>query len=761
MNAAPVSQLGDRRSARERMELSLSHLDQLPTLPAVASRLLAATTSDKTSAQDVVQLIESDAALTASVLRLARRADLGIQADALTVPRVVPLLGFVALRNFVLCIQLYEAFAKPDENGRAAEIRSGLWQHTLAVACTAQMIGERVEDSDLGGLAFVCGLLHDIGKIALDACMPKGYARVVARVKRDRACICDVERETFGFDHTIAGKRLAAHWNLPEAVVECAWLHHQHPDALPTSVRSPQLVQIVNLADNLIRQQGIGFSGYQHIADAEELTTRLGLSPATITDALNQLPDVMRPFSELIQLDDLISRKEYTRSLIEANKQLGQLNVTLSDAQRRLEARAACFATLERFIEALSDQDRISDVCATAASTIQSTLNTDAAMCFLAETSSRCAHVAWALSTKGDDAATVVDLGDTCAALHASLSSARLPSCTFVKAPPALQELWQRCTGTRPDKPHKPLWMLPVVSGPDALAAVLVAADENVVARTRSAPQETEALSSALAQALTSAKARVATERVTEELLDANRRLHAAQQKLVSTRSMAMIAEMAAGAAHELNNPLAVVSGRAQMGLTTCKDEDSVRGFRIILEQTQRAAEIVSDLMSFAKPEQPQPLERPIVDALEPCCQHWRKQAELPDDALSVTVADPAATVYADPTQLRRALDAIIANAIEASRDSGPRVMINSPSRASDETVRIVVEDNGVGMTREVLEHATDPFFSSRNAGRGRGLGLSLAYRLVEINGGQLTIQSTPSVGTTVTVELPACASPA
>ncbi len=757
MKAAPASQHRNPLSARERVELNLSQLDRLPTLPAVAAHLLAATTSDRTSARHVVELIESDAAVTASVLRFARRADLGIRPQAITIPRAVTLLGFNTVRNLVLCVQLYEAFRKPDENDRAAEIRRGLWLHTFAVACTAQMIGEHVGDSKLGGQAFICGLLHDIGKIALDACMPKGYARVVDRVTRKRVCICNVERETFGLDHTIAGKRLAIRWDLPEAVVECTWLHHQAPDALPTGVRFPQLVRIVHLADNLIRQQGIGFSGYQHIADTDKLSAELGVSTNDITEALNRLPEVMRPFSELTGLDDLGSRAEYTRSLIAANKQLGQLNVKLAEALRRLEVRAVCFAALDQLVSALRDQDRISDVCVTAARTIQKMLGVESGLCFFAEPSDRCVHVGYLTAGAPDGTATVMDLGESCDELQLSLSSARIPSPGFVKAPPGLLDLWRRCLGS---PSLEPVWMLPVLGGPGALGAVLTAAGEEAVGRTRSAQKECEALSSAIALALTSAKARIGTERMAEELLDVNRRLQAALRELVKTRSMSMIAEMAAGAAHELNNPLAVVSGRAQMALTACEDEEGARAFRIIKEQTQRATDIVDELMRFAKPDPPQPTEQPLVELLEPCCQHWRQQPDWGGDALSVTVADPTATIYADPAQVRRILDAIISNAVEATRGMTARVVVNSPSHVSDETVRIVVEDNGVGMTREVLENATDPFFSSRKAGRGRGLGLSLAYRLAEINNGQLRIESMPKVGTTVTIELPAHASP-
>ena len=106
--------------------------------------------------------------------------------------------------------------------------------------------------------------------------------------------------------------------------------------------------------------------------------------------------------------------------------------------------------------------------------------------------------------------------------------------------------------------------------------------------------------------------------------------------------------------------------------------------------------------------------------------------------------------------QLEEILTALLTNAREATALETARLQINSPSRSSDDTVRIVVEDNGVGMTGEVLEHACDPFFSNRPAGRGRGLGLSRAVRLAGINGGRLWLESTPNVGTTATLVLPA-----
>jgi signal transduction histidine kinase len=160
--------------------------------------------------------------------------------------------------------------------------------------------------------------------------------------------------------------------------------------------------------------------------------------------------------------------------------------------------------------------------------------------------------------------------------------------------------------------------------------------------------------------------------------------------------------------------------------------------------------------MSFAKPRAPEPVNQRLVEVLDSACQHWHEGGTLGDNQITASMVDDTATVYADPSQLREILDAVVANAVAAMNPETACLQINSPSRASDETVRIVIEDNGAGMTRDVLEHALDPFFSHCEAGRGRGLGLSRAYRLAEINGGELWLESTPKVGTTVTIELPA-----
>ncbi len=753
MSTGIITKPAKRPPPRERVELILAQLDRLPTLPSVAVRLLAVTTSDESSARDVVEIIEADPTLTALIVKMACRADQGVRSETVTVARAVSVLGFDNVRNAVLSFQLYDALSRSKDSAGAAEARQGLWRHSLALACTASMIGERVGGSTLGSEAFGCGLLHDIGKIALDASLPKSYARVVERVERFRTCISDAEREIFGMDHTAAGKRLATRWRLPAPVIECIWLHHQGVEALPSSVVHGRLVRIVYLADNLVRREDIGFSGYQYVCDVNGAAAELKLDERELDRIMARVPETIGPLCELIGLEDSDDRADYSATLTSANRQLALRNEKLTELNRRLQIRSACFAALEQFTKRLAESDGIGDVCVAVADSLRGLLSADCVVAFFGDMAGRCVYTGRAELPDHGQAASVVELDANTESVGSKLSNVVPVARTLAPAGEALGDIWELCTG---DRPREPLWVLPLVTNDAAVAAVLVAAEESVIHRIRAAVAEVETLSMAMGVALTSARARAESERMTDEVLDLNRRIQATRKRFVRDRSISMIGAMASGAAHEMNNPLSVISGRAQMEVARCTDPDTARALQIIIDQSARATQIVTDLMEFAKPRSPQPNTQLLSDVLQPLLQHWCASSSLTDRQLTVHLADPDVTVYADEEQLREVVDALIANALESTTPETARVQINSPSRASDETVRIVVEDNGVGMTRDVLEHAVDPFFSNRPAGRGRGLGLSRAYRYAEINGGKLWLESTPNVGTIATVELPA-----
>jgi putative nucleotidyltransferase with HDIG domain len=755
MTVAVPSRPPPRLSSRERVELIFRQIDQLPTLPAVAARLLEVTTSNESCAREAIELIESDASLTAMVLKMTRSAELGVSGKGMTVERAVTLLGFDRVRNAALSVQVMEALLGSDGSVRNSEKWSGIWAHSLATACVAEAIAKRIGSTVAAGNAFVCGLLHDIGKIALYACLPKAYDRVLDTVERRRDCICDVERSVLGLDHAVAGKRLTARWQLPDCVIETAWLHHQEPHGLPASVVHRKLVYLIHTADQIVRNAGIGFSGYQHICETESLTQALGLSPDDVNSIVERLPEQMAPFQALLGLEDDSCREDYSAGVAAANRKLGEINAQLIDTNRRLSVRSQCLTAIEDFTSRLTETDYIGEVGIAAAQSVRAMLRSEMAMAFCYEEDRCNVHVSQSEGRDSHAVSAVMDLTDdkTAEAWKQSLSGTRRTG--FTPAPHGFENVWLCCNDTLPSAP---LWLLPFESGAGYWAGVVVAAPEESVAPFLGSEDTCASLSTSMGLALSSARTRARSEEMNDELLDLNRQVRHAQQELVRARTISMIGSMAGGAAHELNNPLSVISGRAQMALTNTQDEESLRAFRIIIEQTQRATAMIADLMQFAKPEPATLAPLPLLGLLEPACQHWRTHYGLREDQITLDLFDDEVTVLADGGQLHQVLSAIVENAVEAMDSETAHLHINSPAQASDETVRIVIEDNGVGMTPEVVEHAFDPFFSARPAGRGRGLGLSQAFRLVENQDGRLRIDSTPGVGTVVTIELPAFA---
>jgi len=202
---------------------------------------------------------------------------------------------------------------------------------------------------------------------------------------------------------------------------------------------------------------------------------------------------------------------------------------------------------------------------------------------------------------------------------------------------------------------------------------------------------------------------------------------------------LAGLAELAAGAGHEINNPLAVISGNAQRLIRTEPDPDRQEALRTIGRQTLRIAGIIRGLMQFARPSRPEPDHFPASELLDEVRDEFAPLAD--ERQVRLDVAPAGVWLDADPKQLRQAVAAVVRNGIEAVPRHG---WVRLTCEDAGSFVRFVVEDSGPGLTAEAAEHAFDPFFCGRQAGRGRGLGLPTAWRLARQNGGDVRHEPAP-----------------
>jgi signal transduction histidine kinase len=224
-------------------------------------------------------------------------------------------------------------------------------------------------------------------------------------------------------------------------------------------------------------------------------------------------------------------------------------------------------------------------------------------------------------------------------------------------------------------------------------------------------------------------------------------------QKLTS------LAEFAAGAGHEINNPLAVISGQAQYLLTLEADQERQRSLRTVVQQAQRVHQILTDLMQFARPGRPQRQAVDVRDLTHEAVGGLADLAAQRQVRVEVLTPDEPCVTDGDPKQLLTALTCLVRNAVEAAGVSGDGasagwVRVRVDVESSDR-LRVTVEDSGPGPAISHVEHMFDPFFSGRPAGRGRGLGLPTAWRLAREQGGNVTFEPLPAGPTRFVMTLP------
>lgn len=217
---------------------------------------------------------------------------------------------------------------------------------------------------------------------------------------------------------------------------------------------------------------------------------------------------------------------------------------------------------------------------------------------------------------------------------------------------------------------------------------------------------------------------------------------------------LSALAELAAGAGHEINNPLAVISGQAQYALKQIHQaedelvEDATalavlhelrakvdRSLHTVVGQAHRIHHILTDLMQFARPANPKRQTVRLHDLLRDAVHAVQALADNRRARLSMVEPPENWQVYVDPMQICTALTGLLRNAIEAVAAEG---WVGIRAEARGDSVAILIEDNGQGPTPLALEHMFDPFFSGRSAGRGRGLGLPTAWRLAKQHGGEI-----------------------
>lgn len=265
------------------LEAIIRNSCDLPTMPAVANKVIAIVADPDTTAADLNKVIMSDQAMAARVLKLANSSFYGCLRAITRLTQAISIIGFSSLKNVVLAASTKEVYK------RFGLTEKMLHEHSSGAAIAAFQVAKELGSKNTEEL-FLVGLLHDIGKVVLNNSDSEKYQEVMQEVYNSGENFFEVENRSYGYTHADVGALVIKKWNLsPE--MEMAVRHHHSIDEMNTAdPYITQLACIVNLSDSICHKLGVGVRTPQDIDIASLSSTKLlKLTPERIEPLVEKI----------------------------------------------------------------------------------------------------------------------------------------------------------------------------------------------------------------------------------------------------------------------------------------------------------------------------------------------------------------------------------------------------------------------------------------------------------------------------------------
>ncbi len=240
----------------------------------------------------------------------------------------------------------------------------------------------------------------------------------------------------------------------------------------------------------------------------------------------------------------------------------------------------------------------------------------------------------------------------------------------------------------------------------------------------------------------------------TRALEETNKELREAQAQLIQTEKMSSLGRLAAGVAHEINNPLTGVMTFSHLLLKNAKDEATRKDLEIIVRETTRCKKIIKGVLDFARETPPQRKLCQVNDIIGRTLAILEPQSLFHNIQIERNLYDKLPQIWIDENQMEQVFMNIVLNAAEAMKGEG-RFSISSSLNKKGDFVEVRMEDTGMGISKEHLNKIFDPFFTTKDPQKGTGLGLSVSYGIVQKHKGDILVESEVGKGTIFIIKLP------
>ena len=270
-------------------------IEEISTLPQVALRVTEVANDPNSEAADLKRVMESDAALSARVLRYVNSSAYALRVKITNLQHAIAYLGTKLIRNLAMTAGVSELFR---ENGTIGPYcRSELWRHLVSVGVCSRMIAKRLGLADFEDM-FLAGLLHDIGIILEDQYLHDGFSQVVHSLQEDRT-LADTERSHLGFDHSALGGQVGQLWGFPEAVRAAIRYHHMSVNYRGDHIDTVRCVEVANLICTL---KGITSVGLKLVKFSRPAMAGLSLTRDDLASLVEELDQELKSNAALLEM---------------------------------------------------------------------------------------------------------------------------------------------------------------------------------------------------------------------------------------------------------------------------------------------------------------------------------------------------------------------------------------------------------------------------------------------------------------------------
>jgi two-component system NtrC family sensor kinase len=242
---------------------------------------------------------------------------------------------------------------------------------------------------------------------------------------------------------------------------------------------------------------------------------------------------------------------------------------------------------------------------------------------------------------------------------------------------------------------------------------------------------------------------------LSKTLDDMKTKLKSSYDLLLNSEKMALMGQVVAGIAHELNNPLTIVIGNIQLMMMRELNEKNLQSLTRIKDGADRASKIVRNLLTFARQEKPERKTTDVNLVLKRTLELRAYELKVSNIDVSTELTEDLPETMADPHQLQQVFLNLIVNAEQAMIDAHGKGLLRLSTRSEAGKLLIFFSDDGPGIPRENLRRIFEPFFTTKTVGKGTGLGLSICQGIIGEHGGRIDVVSTVGRGTTFIIELP------